>query len=44
VALLLISATGLVLWFSLRSRGRLGLATLLLGAALGLGVYFWFIP
>ena len=44
VLLLLISTTGLVLWLSLQTRRRLGLAGLLLGATVFLAVYFLFVP
>ncbi len=43
-ALLVISATGLVLWSSLRGRGRFGAAVLVLGTAAGFAVYFAFVP
>lgn len=42
--MLLIAATGLVLWWSLKGRGRFGVATLLLGVAVAVGVYFAFVP
>jgi len=44
VLLLVVSATGLVLWSSLRSRGRHGLAVLGLGLAASAGVYYLFVP
>ncbi len=44
VLLILISATGLVLWTSLKSRGRWGLLVVLLGAAAGVAVYYWGVP
>jgi hypothetical protein len=39
-----VSATGLVLWSSLRARGKYGSLVLLLGLAVALGVYFVFVP
>ena len=44
VALALISATGLVLWWSLRGRGRHTFLVLLTGLLLALLVYFQFVP
>jgi uncharacterized protein len=44
VALALISATGLVLWWSLRGRGRFTTLVLLAGLLLGLLVYSQFVP
>lgn len=44
VLLLIISATGLILWQSLRGRARHGLAVLGLGVAISVGVYFAFVP
>jgi uncharacterized protein len=43
-ALVLISGTGLVLWWSLRGRGRHTILLLVLGLVLGLFVYFQFVP
>ena len=44
VLMLLISATGLVMWWTLKGRGRYGLVTLLAGVGLIVGVYVWFMP
>lgn len=44
VLLAVISATGLVLWWSLKSRGAWGAAVLLGGAAAGVVVYLVFVP
>lgn len=44
LALALISATGLVLWWSLRGRGRHTGLLLFLGVVLGLYVYYQFVP
>jgi hypothetical protein len=44
VLLLVVSATGLVLWGSLKSRGKGGLAVTLLGAAAALAVYYLSVP
>jgi uncharacterized protein len=44
VLLLLISATGLVLWTSLRARGKWGAITVLLGTGVVSAVYFWLVP
>ena len=44
LALALISATGLVLWWSLRGRGRYTFLVLLTGLLLALLVYFQFVP
>ena len=42
--LLLIAATGLVLWWSLKSRGKWGAPLILLGGAAAFAVYYWFVP
>jgi hypothetical protein len=44
VVLLVISATGLVLWSSLRSRGKFGLLVIGLGLAAGVAVYVLWVP
>jgi hypothetical protein len=44
VVILFVAVTGLILWFSLRARGRYGFVVLGLGVALGVGVYFYLIP
>ncbi len=41
---LFVSITGLILWSSLRSRAQYGIAVLLLGLAIGLVVYFAWVP
>jgi hypothetical protein len=42
--LLVISATGLFLWRSLKSRGKWGAPLMLLGGAAAFAVYYWFVP
>ena len=44
VALMIIAGTGLILWWSLRGRGKYGLALIAVGLILGLAVYFKFVP
>jgi len=44
VLLLLVSMTGMILWWSLKSRGRYGAVFILLGAAAAAAVYFLFVP
>lgn len=44
IALGLISITGLVLWSSLKSRGKWGAALLLAGTGIALGIYFLTVP
>jgi hypothetical protein len=44
VLFVIVSITGLILWSSLRSRAQHGLAVLLLGLAVGLAVYFAWVP
>ena len=40
----IVSATGLILWSSLRGRAQHGIAVLLLGLALSVAVYFLWVP
>lgn len=44
VLLLVVSATGLILWWSLKARGKWGTAAILLGASLALTAYLCFVP
>jgi hypothetical protein len=44
VLLLTVSATGLILWSSLRNRARHGLAVMALGLLAAVGVYVLFVP
>jgi uncharacterized protein len=44
VVLLIISATGLILWSSLRGRAQHGLAVMAIGLAVSLGIYFFCVP
>jgi hypothetical protein len=44
ILFVIVSLTGLILWSSLRSRGKHGLLTIGLGLAAGLVVYFLFVP
>jgi hypothetical protein len=44
VLLLAVAATGLVLWWSLRGRGKWGAVVLLCGTALAVAVYYWLVP
>ena len=44
VLLLIVSTTGLILWQSLRSRGRYGLVVMALGLGVGVGVFYLFVP
>ena len=44
ILFVIVSITGLMLWTSLRSRAQYGIAVLLLGAAVGLVVYFMWVP
>jgi hypothetical protein len=44
IALFLISVTGLVLWSSLKSRGKWGAVLLLAGTGIALGLYFVTVP
>ena len=42
--MLVIAATGLVLWWSLKTRGKWGAILFLLGTASTFAVYYWFVP
>jgi hypothetical protein len=44
VLLLVISATGLFLWWSLKARGKWGAVLLLLGGGAAAAVYQWWVP
>jgi len=44
VLLVIISGTGLVLWSSLKSRGKWGVVSIMLGTAAAVGVYYWWVP
>jgi hypothetical protein len=44
VLLLVVSATGLILWSSLKGRGRYEAGFVLLGAAAAAAVYLLFVP
>jgi hypothetical protein len=44
VLMLVISGTGLVLWWSLKGRGKWGPVVLLLGTAVAFGAYYWYVP
>jgi hypothetical protein len=44
ILFVIVSITGLILWWSLRSRGQFGCAVLLLGAAISLAIYFVWVP
>ncbi|VTR91296.1 PepSY-associated TM helix domain protein OS=Chthoniobacter flavus Ellin428 GN=CfE428DRAFT_6259 PE=4 SV=1: PepSY_TM_1: PepSY_TM_1 [Gemmata massiliana] len=44
VLLLIISATGLVMWWSLKSRGKWGAILFVIGTAITGAVYYWFVP
>ena len=44
ILILLVTATGFFLWTSLRGRGHLGIFVLLLGTAIGLAVYWIWVP
>jgi hypothetical protein len=44
ILLLIISATGLILWSSLKTRGKWGAVMLLLGAAATYALYHWGVP
>jgi uncharacterized protein len=44
VLLLFISVTGLVLWSSLKTRGKAGAVLILLGGVITFAVYYWFTP
>jgi hypothetical protein len=42
--MLIIAATGLVLWWSLKTRGKWGAVLFLLGTGATVAVYYWFVP
>lgn len=42
--LLVIALTGLVLWWSLKGRGKWGAAAMLVGGAAAFAVYYWLVP
>lgn len=42
--LLIISCTGLVMWWSLKSRGKWGAILFVLGTATAFATYYWFVP
>jgi hypothetical protein len=42
--LLIISATGLIMWWSLKTRGKWGAFLFLLGTSASVAVYYWFVP
>lgn len=44
VLLLVIAMTGLVLWWSLKSRGKWGALFILLGGGAAFAVYYWLVP
>lgn len=44
VLLLAVSATGLVLWSSLKSRGNLGLIAMIGGTLMTVAIYLWAVP
>jgi hypothetical protein len=44
ILFVVVAVTGLILWSSLRSRGKYGLLVMALGLAVGLAVYFAFVP
>ena len=44
ILLLLISATGIVLWSSLKSRGKWGAVALVVGGGAAFGVFYWLVP
>jgi hypothetical protein len=44
VALLVVGATGLILWWSLRGRGRFGILVIGAGVAIGVSVFVWLVP
>jgi hypothetical protein len=44
VLLLVIALTGLVLWWSLKGRGKWGAVALLLGGVATFAVYYWLVP
>jgi hypothetical protein len=44
VLMLIISCTGLILWYSLRGRAHYGLVVIVLGLVVSVSVYYWFVP
>jgi hypothetical protein len=44
ILLLIISSTGLVLWSSLKTRGKWGVVAILFGSGLATAAYYWFVP
>jgi hypothetical protein len=44
VVLLVIAGTGLVLWWSLKTRGKWGAILFLLGTGSAFAAYYWFVP
>jgi hypothetical protein len=42
--LVVIAATGLFMWWSLKTRGKWGAVLFLLGTGVSFAVYFWFVP
>ncbi len=42
--LLVIALTGLVLWWSLKGRGKWGAAAMLVGGTAAFAVYYWWVP
>ena len=44
VLLLVICVTGLILWSSLKSRAKYGAVVILVGGAVSVAVYWWFVP
>lgn len=44
ILFVIVSITGLILWTSLRSRAQYGIVVLLLGLAVGLAIYFAWVP
>lgn len=42
--MLVISVSGLVLWWSLKGRGKHSTIVLLVGAAIVFGIYYWLVP
>jgi uncharacterized protein len=44
VLLLVIAVTGLILWRSLKARGKWGAVVMFVGAAAAFGAYYWLVP
>lgn len=44
ILFVIVAITGLILWSSLRSRAQYGIVVMLLGLAIGLAVYFAYVP